>query len=193
MSEVPLDPQTDGKSISLGVLQVGDLVISTTPAWGSNVIRAITGGGPASHVRIYAGTAHTGAPSFIEAIAEGVSTTYADVALAPDTVAVGFRHPNRTDASAKAAVQYAVNQLGKRYDYWGAAADALFRYLNTKRRVNLRTPSNTFYCSKLAIEAYESAAMPLVRIDPQWSTPNDLVPLTWTEDLLYLGHLKFTS
>ena len=193
-TQIPLEPGNGGRSVLSDVLQSGDIILSTTPNFGSEAIRAITSGGPASHVRLYVGTDVIGTPAVIEAVPDG-GVRVADLItdLQGDTVAVAFRFPNITLGAQDSVKAFAQQQLGQSYNFFGIVQQALFRLLPAVDLiVNLGTPDNqTFFCSQLVIAAYDSAGTPLTLTPPAFQSPNDIVPLQWFGELDYIGHLKF--
>jgi uncharacterized protein YycO len=189
VEDPPLTPSTGGRMIKLSALQVGDILLSTTSARVSKVIREATGDGPVSHARIYAGDGFV-----IEAVSEGVRLVKLEEAMKEDTITVAFRHPRgQRDKAANRAVEYARSQLGKPYDYWGVVRDGFFRLLSSggKIKVSLGTRNNAFYCSRLVIQSYAEVGLPLTTNNPAWQSPNDLAALSWVDDLHYIGHLKY--
>ena len=50
--------------------------------------------------------------------------------------------------------------------------------------------NNEFYCSELVFEAFKEAGLPLANIPSNWTTPQDIVELTYNKSLEYVGHLK---
>ena len=194
MNNIPLDPGNGGRSILFDLLQPGDLIFSTTSGFGSQAIRDITGGGPASHVRLYVGTAITGSPAVIEAEPiPGVILSDLATVLDGDSVAVAFRDPRITLDSASLAVDFASQQIGRGFNFFGIVRQALFRLLpQIDLIVNLGTDDNqTFFCSQLVTSAFENAGLPLTLTPPNFDSPDDIVALQWFGELDYVGHLKF--
>ena len=194
LANIPLDPGNGGRSILPDALNPGDLILSTTNGFGSEAIRALTGGGPASHVRLYIGTDTTGSPAIIEAV-PGAGVTLSDLAgdLAGDSLAVAFRRPGITDESARAAVDYAKEQLGVAYNYFGVIRQFLARYASAVDLVvNLGAQDNqTAYCSQLVTNTFIQAQLPLTLTNPAFNSPDDIVQLDWFGELEYVGHLKY--
>ncbi len=191
---IPLDPGNGGRSILPSALQRGDLIFSTTNGFGSDAIRRMTGGGPASHVRLYVGTTFTGSPAVIEAIpAGGVTLSDLDSVVAGDTLAVAFRHPQISAQAADAVVDFANEQLGQAYNYFGVVRQALFRCLPLLDLVvNLGADDNqTFFCSQLITSAFTQALIPLTLTIPTFNSPDDILQLDWFGELDYVGHLKY--
>src|SRR5437016_420646 len=101
MAEVPLSPAVGGRSVGELALEPADIIVSTTGATVSRVIRAATGS-PVSHAILY-----TGNDSVIEAIGEGVVSRSITASLAHATLAVAYRRKALTSGAAQAVIRYA--------------------------------------------------------------------------------------
>lgn len=190
----PLSPSTGGKSITEAALQKGDLILSTTStattsyvsATISAAIRLATGNGPVSHAAVYS---ELGVIDVL--ISHGVTVRSVSGSLNDASVAVAFRYPKVTSGQQQVINDWAVARLGAGYDFAGLANDVRFQFLGqTHRLVNLGVSASRFYCSRFVIDAYAAASLQLTTTPPNFSSPNDLVPLTWFGELEYIGHLK---
>jgi uncharacterized protein YycO len=201
LEEIPLGPDVGGQSIPESMLRAGDIIVSTTSAFISGAIRAVSGS-PVSHAGIY-----TGSGTIIEAIGAGVVERPIADSLRDDSLAVAFRKPGLTDAQAQHAVEFALAQVGRSYNYFGIVRQAAYRYHSSYcnllpaslqdrcrgvvARVDLGTSDgSTFFCSQLVIAAYREAGAPLTTTDPQWTDPGQLAELRLNGMLDYVGHLK---
>jgi len=199
--DIPLDPGTGGMSIAEDMLAMGDIILSTTAAPVSQVIRSFTDG-PISHAMIYIGDGLV-----VEAISEGVVNRSLGDAISDATVAVAFRHPQLADEMAWRMRDWLGRQLGRAYDYWGIFQQARFRInssicdtlsgsardrcRNFMGRVYLGTHENDrFFCSKLVLAAYRDVGLSLTATLPHWASPNDIANLRLSHTLDYVGHLK---
>jgi hypothetical protein len=201
--EIPLDPGVGGLSIGPDSLEIGDIILSTTDAVVSRVIRAGTGS-PISHALLFVGQGG----QVIEAIGSGVQMIPLEQAIASATVAVAFRRPGLTEIQRQQIADAAAAHLDKDYDYVGIVRQAAFQ-LHSRAcdmlpaaaqqscrqwvgRIDLGTGQNdTFFCSALVIAAYEAAALPLTTTPPHWASPQDVAELAFRQGVLaYVGHLK---
>ena len=116
---IALDPKTGGGCcIADSALESADIIVSTTRARVSGVIRTGTLS-TVSHAALYIGKGEV-----VEAIGAGVVRRGLTVALADDALAVAYRSPQMTPATARLIVHFAVSQLGKPYSIRGAALSA---------------------------------------------------------------------
>jgi GH24 family phage-related lysozyme (muramidase)/uncharacterized protein YycO len=200
--DIPLDPGAGGQSISESALDVGDIIVSTTNQRVSRLIRWATTS-TVSHSMLYIGDGQV-----VEAIGDGVTLRSLAEALNDATVAVAFRHPTLTATQALMVRDFAGQQLGKSYNYWGIVQQGGFQLdrrvycsgrsgadydacINWVGRINLGKGSDdSFFCSQLVIAAYQSAGVPLTSTPPHWSSPDDLAQLGMSSRLGYVGHLK---
>lgn len=51
--------------------------------------------------------------------------------------------------------------------------------------------SDSFFCSQLVLKAFEEAGLPITDTPAVWNTPLDVLVLSYTRKLGYVGHLKF--
>jgi uncharacterized protein YycO len=195
MREIPLTPAGGGGvCISDVAMNAADIIVSTTNATISGVIRAETGS-YVSHAALY-----DGAGQVYEAIGEGVVHRPLTVALADDTLAVVYRVRNMTSNAAAAVISFAASKVGKKYDAPGAIGGGM-RY-NPLVCVTVAgiipcavgaaggfKSSDKFYCSQLVLEAYRQARVSFIDVNPNVSVPQDLVNAYSHQKLMYVGHL----
>jgi V8-like Glu-specific endopeptidase/N-acetyl-anhydromuramyl-L-alanine amidase AmpD/uncharacterized protein YycO len=201
LEEIPLDPGMGGQSIGESALMAGDIIVSTTSAVVSAAIRAVSGS-PVSHAGLY-----TGSGTVIEAIGDGVVERPIADSLAGSSVAVAFRVPGLGAAQAQQAVEYALSQVGRGFNYFGIVRQAAYRYHSSYcrllpdsmqdacrtavARVDLGTSDgNRFFCSQLVVASFQAAGVPITATDPSWSSPGDVADLRLSSTLEYVGHLK---
>lgn len=186
---IPLDPQNGGRSILASTLRAGDLLFSTTSDPTSWAVRRFTGGGPVSHIRLYAGNGMV-----IEAVPDkGVVLRPLDEVLTEDAYTVAFRYPGIQSGQEQIVVQHAQNKLGQRYDRFGALNDSRFQFLGRTVFVNLgRSPGTGIYCSTLVLDAFGEAGLQFADMVGRGRSPNDMVMLQPLGSLEYVGHLKFS-
>jgi hypothetical protein len=187
----PLAPATGGLSISPAALRVGDIVISTTSHNDSLAVRLATKA-PVSHATLFVGSPD----HIVEALAQGVVENSIAGALSDDSLAVAFRVRELTPGQAQLAADYAISQVGKKYDYWNAftAAVPWWGPLVSPvlvgpilRRIDLGKRDSTFFCSELVIESFRQAGHPLTVAPSDEVLPGDIPRLK----VDYVGHLKY--
>ena len=206
-----LTPGNGGQRAAPADLRPGDLLLSSTRSLTSVGIRVLTVA-PVSHAALYVGD-----DQVVEAVGSGVRLrSTAEFVDSEDTV-VAFRHPVLDDAQARAVRDFALAQVGKKYNGLGIVLQAPF----TLQRQTCELPvvpglvrdfcirglaavqlgaarNDRFFCSQLVLHAYQQAALPLTTADPLLVSPADLlhmregdVPSVRTEQALqYVGHLK---
>ncbi|MEQ8403456.1 MAG: papain-like cysteine protease family protein [Oceanicaulis sp.] len=203
--DIPLSPAAGGRSIGLDALRKADILVSTTTARVSRLIRWATDA-PVSHASIY-----TGNRTVIEAVGDGVvETPLDDIMNDPETsLAVAFRYEGDAPQGWRdTAVNYAGAQLGRRYDFLNVVRQPQFRNAaencnvmfeserarrlcrRTLGPVNLMRGADTsFFCSELVARAYQEAGVQLIGNMPaQAVSPADY---TLAATLTYVGHLKY--
>ncbi len=168
-----------GYSIGESALEPGDIIVSTTTAAVSGVIR-VGSGSVVSHTALYAGGGEV-----IEAIGSGVVRRPVAAAYADAALAVAFRVPGIRPAEAQAVVAEAdrIRAAGTPYSIGGAllSTDKVLCRLAGPR------PSG-FFCSQLVLEAYARAGRPLSELPSHCGTPEDVVQIA-EQRLEYAGHL----
>lgn len=202
-SEIPLDPGNGGLSIGSDVLEVGDIIVTTTAAAVSGLIRFGTGS-QVSHTMLYVGQG----TQVIDATSAGVRLRPLAEALSDATVAVAFRYPGLSEAQRQIIADKAAEHIGRPYDYWGIVRQASFQIdsrvcnvlpasaaeecRNFCGRVDVGRGTDTeFFCSELVIAAYQAAGVPITSTPPEWTSPDDLAQFGLRSGVLaYVGHLK---
>ncbi|MEM1411875.1 MAG: hypothetical protein AAGH19_05895 [Pseudomonadota bacterium] len=194
---IPLDPGMGGRSVDEQALQIGDVIVSTTPALISRVIRKATGS-VVSHA-----IAYIGGGQVVEAIADGVVLRSLRQALMEATLAAAYRKPGLGLAQGLQIRDFLGQQLGKPYDYSGIVGQAGFQLdrrvlcvegtIDCVRRVgnnNMRLQRfDKFFCSELVAAAYRRAGVPLTPEPPSWVSPDDIAKMRLSGNLEYVGHL----
>jgi uncharacterized protein YycO len=173
-NQIPLDPGIGGRSIGAGALVNADIIVSTTRAGVSGIIRIGTAS-EVSHATLYEEGGWV-----IEAIKQGVVLRTLTEALADDVPAVAYRNPSVTHSTGQLILNYASKYIGQPYSIRGAVSSA---YIPC--RLNCR--GHGFFCSQLVIQAYRDAGVPLTDL-PAWCiTPKSILDI---KSLRYVGHLK---
>ena len=206
-----LTPVNGGRRIGPEALRTGDLLLSSANELTSVGIRLLSVT-PVSHAALYVGEGQV-----VEAVGSGVRVRSAADFVAEEATIVAFRHPALNDAQAQAVRDYALAQVGKKYNTLGVLLQAPF----TLQRQTCELPvvpglvrdfcirglaaiqlgaarNDRFFCSQLVLQAYQQAQLPLTTADPLLVSPADLlhmregdVPSVRTEQALqYVGHLK---
>lgn len=207
--DIPLSPANGGMSIGESALQVGDILLSRASGIVSRGIRTISDS-PVSHAALYIGDGQV-----VEALADGVVLNQLAGSVASNEVVVAFRYPGMTQEQGLRVRDFAGQNLGARYNYFGVVRQAPF---SVDRRICERLPaalrqrctagmariylgrgdSDTFFCSQLVVAAFQHAGVPLTSADPRWVSPGDLARMREdavpafpiTHPLEYVGHLK---
>jgi len=195
---IPLDPGMGGQSVGLDALHNADIIVSTTPALISRLIRRATAS-TVSHAMLYIGGGQV-----VEAIGEGVRLRPLATAVQDASLAVAYRHPMITEMQALRARDFAGHQIGKAYDSLGIVGQAGFQLdrrvfclngnIECIRRVgrnNMRIQqTDKFFCSELVWAAFQKAGIPLTATPPSWNSPDDIPNLWMRGNINYVGHLK---
>ena len=183
-----------GRTIPYDLLQPADIIVSTTSANVSRVIRVGTFS-KVSHACLYVGSLEV-----IEAIGEGVVNRTIEESVGADTLAIVLRHKNMSAAAAAIIVRYAGRQVGKKYDLAGAASaapgvtkgficvvsPALCVGLAGGEAANALDQDAKFFCSELVARAYEQANMRLINRPAYQTNPDDVYT---SHVLCYVGNL----
>lgn len=192
----PLSPKNGGRSILPSILQVGDIIVSTTNQLASSIIRNQTDL-PISHARIVYNVQNTSNPEFFEAVHTGVRVlTYKDM-MKGDTLSVALRKTTLSADKVKELQDWLIGKIGSDYDFGGVFEEWLalkIKWLDKVRSVALGSPKK-FYCSELVAEAYKTIGMDLLKykngMPNRNSAPGRFVALSWFDELSYVGHLKY--
>lgn len=200
---IPLDPGAGGRSIGSDLLQTADIIVSTTSAFVSKIIRAGTSS-EVSHSALFIGN-----DQVVEAIGQGVVLRDLATSLQDDRLAVAYRLPGLSSMQALKIRDYVGLNLGLPYSVKGAL-NAGISYNNRKNPYSDafacakagicmdRNPApiykadrvDTFFCSQLIFAAYQDAGVPLAGGKAADITPADYPDLWISKVLLYVGHLK---
>ena len=201
-AEIPLEPDNGGLSIGPDALDIADIIVSTTDAFGSAAIRKLMGN-TISHAALYVGDG-----MLVEAVEGGVELKTLEQALADDSLAVAFRHPSLSEEQRLKVRDFAGQKIGKKYDFVALVKHLTYRLdratwcprkegaerlscENWVGRINLGTRTNDkWFCSELVFAAFQHAGAPLTSQPPHWQAPQDIVELELAERLGYVGHLK---
>jgi uncharacterized protein YycO len=200
---IPLDPGAGGRSITADALQVGDIIVSTTTAFDSGVIRFATKS-QVSHSAIYIGEGQV-----VEAIGQGVTLRSLDASLAGDSLAVAYRVPGLTKEQATKVRDYLGRNLDRPYSVLKAinagfardsrrspltnayvCAKAGICYTEPPAKIYKADVVDSFFCSELVFSAFQEAGIPLTGGRADGITPADLQELWLSKVLVYVGHLK---
>jgi hypothetical protein len=196
MSTPALTPRAGGGTcITSAALKPADIIVSTTNAFVSGVIRLFTLSS-VSHAMLYAGQ-----DEVIEAVGEGVLHRPLATALHDARLAVAYRYKDLPEAAATKIISYADAQAARhaKYDPLGAAGAGL----NTNKvacvvALGIACPvaaggglndQDRFFCSELVLDAYQRAGHPLVRTAPGVASPDRIVEAYSHGVLVYVGHL----
>jgi uncharacterized protein YycO len=179
-------------------LQPADVLLSTGTAVASVVIRCGTVS-RYSHAALYIDNGQ-----IIEAVGEGVHQISLLDAMSDDTIVSVYRRMQMSQEQALQVVRYVKQQIGKKYDYSGAAGGGITSgsgfvigiFLSPIVAVagvaadlyNRTNPEATFYCSELVALAFKSAQVPLGG-GAASTTPQDI---SRSHVLNYVGDLKKT-
>lgn len=191
-------------TITISALRPADIIVSTTDAGVSAVIRAGIGSS-VSHSMVYIGGGFV-----IEAIERGVVRRSLTEALDEAVLAIALRRRNLTvkqrDDVVAHATRFASSNLP--YDKVGAAGSGtstgrggllaslgcgislLFCAVGTAEIANNAKPANAdraFFCSELVARVFELAGAPVLEGSPSFTTPRHI---RVANTLLYIGKLK---
>ncbi len=207
-------PGNGGELVNAGVLQPGDILLTSIATLNSFGIRMGTFA-PVSHAVLYLGDGQVA-----EAVGSGVRMRPVSEVVAEEQMVVAFRHPGITPEQAMRVREWAQAQVGARYNTVGVLLQAPF-VLNRRlcelplvpgpvrefcvlgfATVQLgASRDDQFFCSQYVLEAYRQAGLPITAADPRWVSPADLlhmregdVPsIPATQPLRYVGHLKYNA
>lgn len=170
------------KIISIGQLQKGDIILSTTSDAVSKVVKFATGS-KYSHSRIYIGNG-----DIIEAIDPKVWKEEIAKVMKGDLYTAVYRYAGLTEMHKLKIVHYANQQRGKEYDLSGAMGSSRVGMVAAPLLTitNLIDSESDFYCSELVAFSYKHAGVSLGWFASS-TTPKDLAQ---NKKLEYIGHLK---
>ena len=194
MKDIPLTPErSGGLCIQSSSLIGADLIVSTTNAFASRVIRTGTFSG-VSHAMLY-----IGAGMVIEAVGSGVRQVPLSTAFLDASLAVSYRRVDLIDRDRDAIIHFAKTKVGKGYDTAGALGAGVARnpvacaaagvVVCVGSSFGLASDDDRFFCSELILSAFSAANRPIMNQRPSTSVPND-IPKAYSRGLLeYVGHL----
>ena len=195
-------------SVTITDLRKGDIIVSTTDAGISGVIRAGIGA-DFSHTMLYKGSSIV-----IEAIADGVVERSWSEASKDATLAIALRRRNMDDSLRDKVVKQAESFKGLKYDAVGAAGAGIYKprgaalsavlfgglsILPIGSTANVLThvaiannasdanKDKAFFCSELVARSYQLIGKPLHDgVQPTFLNPREV---RMSSKLIYIGHL----
>jgi len=197
-TEPPLSPNHGGKSILPSALEVGDIIISTTDKYKSEVIRKLTNS-YFSHAMVVYDISKSNNPELMESVSEGARIiTYNDM-IKESSIAVSFRVPNIKISDKKKIKEWLLTKIGADYDYWAVIKDFLaigFYYNGKKYSIDIGyknedEDNNKYYCSELVFQLYKEIGINLINYDEWNRLPQRFVEMSYFNSLDYVGHLKY--
>ena len=194
--------------VDISDLRKGDIIVSTTDAGISGVIRAGIGA-DFSHSMLYKGSSIV-----IEAIADGVVERSWSDASKDATLAIALRRRNMSDSLRDDVVKKAESFKGLKYDAVGAAGAGINKprgaalsavlfgglsifplgstasIITNVAIINNASDSNkdkAFFCSELVARSYQLIGKPLHDgVEPTFMNPREV---RMSSKLIYIGHL----
>jgi uncharacterized protein YycO len=183
----PSDPFKGKPIVDMADLKLGDILVSTTDARMSQVIR-VYGWGHYSHAFVY-----TGDGMVTEAVGDGVQRVSLATSLKGAIRAGVLRDTAMSPAVAASVVSSANAKIGKAYNWKGLAAmayaksanltavatsgfSAMVAVLTTVDAIPGELGSNdTYFCSQLVTSSFKEGGNPL--FDKDGASPNDIIRL----------------
>jgi hypothetical protein len=187
--------------ITVNALRPADIIVSTTDAAVSAIIRAGSGSS-VSHAMLYVGGSRV-----IEAIEEGVVERPLETAIKDAVLAIGLRRRNLTQEQRRKVLECATQFKFRPYDKIGAAGSgaAIGRgtvlagvgcmlslrlcalgVLGVGDNARPENADTAFFCSELVARCFELAGAPLVDGPPSFASPR---AIRMANTLLYLDKL----
>ena len=163
-------------------LQIADVILSTTAAAVSSVIKFGTSGGY-SHAMVYVGKGNV-----VEAVANGVVHRSIKLATSDAKYAHAFRLKGMTGDKAAKIAAYAISKVGGSYSFGGVFGGSglvsvvawptqpwlhLARWGANKVKEGVGS-TRTYFCSELVEDAFESQEMTVSRYYPSMTNPSDI-------------------
>ena len=163
-------------------LQVADVILSTTSAVVSKVIKTGTAAGY-SHAMLY-----VGGGAVVEAVANGVVQRSIKLALGEARLASAFRLKTLSGDQAQKIADYAKAKVGGSYAYGGVFGGSglvsvlsapaqpwlhLARWGANKVKAGVGS-KRTYFCSELVEDAFESQELTVSRYYPSMTNPGDI-------------------
>jgi hypothetical protein len=190
-------------TISIQTLRPADIIVSTTDAAVSAVIRAGSGSS-VSHSMLYVGGGFV-----VEAIEPGVVHRPLTDAIRDAALAIALRRRNLTDKQRTDTVAHAMRFANSSLPYdkvgaggsgtntrrgallagFGCAISLAWCAVGTASVADNAKPANAdraFFCSELVARVFELAGAPVVEGEPSFTAPRHIRTAT---TLLYLGKL----
>lgn len=206
-----LTPRNGGYLADEEDLKRGDILLSATNGINSVGIRLWTMA-PVSHAALYIGDGQVA-----EAVGSGVRLRSLAQMLDEEAVVVAFRHPGLSDAQGEKLRDFALDNVGERYNHFGillqtpftmerricelpvvpgAVRDFCIRGIALVQLGAVR--NDKFFCSQFVLEAYKQAGLPITPADPRLISPADILHMREGDvssvkvhqPLTYEGHLK---
>lgn len=171
-----------GDTMKASALQVADVILSTTAAAVSTVIKAGTAG-HYSHAMLYVGKGMV-----VEAVANGVVHRSIKLATGGALYAHAFRLKDLSADKAQKIADYAISKVGGSYAYGGVFGGSglvsilsapaqpwlhLARWGANKVKSGVGS-KRTYFCSELVEDAYESQDLTVSRYYPSMTNPGDI-------------------
>jgi uncharacterized protein YycO len=208
-----LSPRNGGQRVGPEALRPGDILLSADAGVTSAGIRLVTLS-PVSHAALYVGDGRVA-----EAVGSGVRARSIAAVLDEEAVVVAFRDPRVTQSAGRAIAEFALRQVGQRYDHLGVVLQVPFTIerhacelplvpslvrdfcIRGIATIQLGAYSNDqFFCSQFVLEAYRQTGLPLTDANPRWLSPRDILHMREGDvpsvkvhqTLAYVGHLKYT-
>jgi hypothetical protein len=153
------------KKLNESVLEIGDIILTTTTEWQSKGIRKITKS-DISHALVYVEPY-----SVIDATGEGVHSRNTQRLFWEDQCAVYVLRlaEGLDDNQSRSVVNYVRGRVGTQYSKIEAARTVLG---------GAKVPSRRQFCSRLVAQAYANAGINL-EVDPNYCTPEQLKSSTY--------------
>lgn len=171
-----------GDIMKASELQVADVILSTTSAAVSTVIKAGTAA-HYSHAMLYVGNG-----SVVEAVANGVVNRSIRLATSGALYAHAYRLKDLSSDTAAKIAAYALTKVGGSYAYGGVFGGSglvsilsapaqpwlhLARWGANKIKTGAGS-KRTYFCSELVEDCYESQELTVSRYYPSMTNPGDI-------------------
>jgi len=191
-SDPPLSPDNGGRSILPSILEIGDIVVSSSNTLQSRIIQNQLDY-PISHARILFDKTDPNNPRFIEAVASGVQFKMFNEMMDEEFVIVAFRKTSLDNRLKNILTDWLIGKLGADYDFGAVFRDWLllkFRYSGNEFSIDIGN-TNKFYCSELIFEGYNQIGIPLIDFNSWSRLPTRFIEMSYFDNLNYIGHLKY--